>query len=419
MGEFLNTTFEDYKASLKEFFANNQKSSLKMEEDGSVLVEKPWGDKTLAIRMPEEAEELASLVSCMNAVALPPELSAILHTESGQLEVLWTAHRLRSHALEVKDRKFSILWEGKHRKCKFGKTTNLALTLAKHCVPVANASETNHRNIVPFYLFANEKEHPILDEPKCFFVDCDGLKPDQVIEFLMHLNSYMIYFDRRTPRVLLHSVSESRYVETDRHMEGKFPLKVVAKKIDPNLLSYWTEAFRTTDQIMRFLLMYRIIEYSSFSYLDGEVLKAVRRELGKPSLPSNVDLTARKIAELISQSKELDTINRTQTMISSLVDLEKIWSCIEVNLDYFKTDNVFDGGYTVKALLSGKCDYENWQQNGVRNTFDRLRQLRNALAHGQDGTTRGTVRPTRENAQSLTPWLNVIETIAADAIFLQ
>lgn len=402
---------------LSDFFENNPFSEFKFEE-GEAFVERPWGDKTLSIQIPSEVDERKSIVEVLNGITLPQELSGILHKETGQLEILWTAYRLKSHSLEVKDRKFSFRWNGRDRACGFDKSSDAALTLARHCLPVSNASSTDHRNIVSFHLSANEIDHPMLETPMSFFVDCDGLKHDEMMLMLSNLNAYMLYFDRRTPRILMHSIAESVFESNSRLLEDEFPAKISAKDIDGNLLSYWTEAFNTKDEVMRFLLMYRIVEYASFSFIEGETLKAVRRELSKPSLPHRIDSTARKLTEVIAQSKEIDQINRVQNMIASLVDLERLWGCIEKNLDYFKDEQKFDGGYVVKPLVSGKCDFETWKPNAVRNTFDRLRMLRNALAHGQDGSTRGTIRPTRQNAQLLVPWLNVLETIASDVMFL-
>jgi len=402
---------------LSEFFENNPFSELKIEQEENLVI-RPWGDKTLSILIPSEEEQKKPLIQVLNDITLPQELSGILHRKTGQLEILWTAYRLQSHSLEVKDRKFSFRWNNRNRACGFGKSSEEALTLAKHCIPVSNASSTDHRNIVSFHLSANEREHPMLETPMSFFVDCEGLSHEEMMLMLSNLNAYMIYFDRRTPRILMHSVSESVFEVNSRLLEDEFPAKISAKDLDGNLLSYWTEAFSTKDEVMRYLLMYRIVEYTSFSFIEGETLRAVRRELSKPSLPNRVDATARKLTEVIVQSKEIDQINRVQNMITSLVDLERLWSCIEKNIDYFKGDQTFDGGYKVKHLVSGKCDFETWKPNAVRTTFDRLRSLRNALAHGQDGSTRGTIRPTRQNAQLLVPWLNVLETIASDVMFL-
>lgn len=401
------------------FLQNNTLAEPFSPEGVGERIDKPWGDKSLSIYIPAGADDSEDLAASLEYLYLPPEFSAVFHLDSEELEILWTAYKLRAHSEEVKDRNFLIQWEGVERRCEFRQSSERTLTLAKHCFPVSNAGSTDHRNIVSFHLLANEKNHPMLSEPISFFVDCKGLNFQEINDFVVHLNSFMIYFDRRTPRILMHSEASDEYKANSRLMEGEFPEKISARRLDPNLISYWTEAFSTKDQVMRYLLLYRIIEYASFTYIDGDLLNAVRRQLLRPSLPSSIDLSARKISEIVTKTKELDSITRVQNMITSVVELEKIWGCIENNIDYFRRDHTFDGGYTVKALLSNRCDFENWSPNGVRSTFDRLRQLRNALAHGQDGATRGTVRPTRANAHAIVPWVNILETIASDVMFLQ
>lgn len=406
-------------SKFEKFLDLNKISQFDNSDGDSIKINSPWGDNSLAIFVPQDESELDELASVLNSILLPEEFSAILHVETEELEVLWTAYKLKPHADDVRNRCFEISWNGIARKCYFARASEAVVTLAKHCVPVSNAGATAHRNIPSFNLFAREVEHPMLDEPITFRVDCSGLDDSERINFIRHLNSYMIYFDRRSPRVLIHAAPEKKF-ETIANISGeKFPKIISAKVLDANLVSYWTEAFNTVDPIMRYLLLYRIVEYASFNFLDGEVIREIRRELSNPALLNNIDATARKVAEAFNRSKELEAIPRTQNMIAATVDLKKLWACIEINKDYFRADHEFDGGYVVKALLSGKCDYDHWSANAIRSTFDRLRMLRNALAHGQDGSTRGTIRPTKSNEAALVPWLNVLETIAADAMFLQ
>lgn len=411
-------------SDFEEFFSANPDcvvvdTSVKLRDElGSFQIANPWGDKTLSIFLPDDDTERLALAKHLNGVVLPPRYSAVLHRSTQHLEVLWTAYRLRAASTEIKDREFTLNWEGVDRVLRFGDSSDAVLSLAKRCFATSNESLTNHRNILSFNLFAENPDHPALDRPLSFFVDCSGIDVEDLNEFVLHVNAYMTYFDRKSPRILIHSDAENDLTPRDRYVEGEFPKKISARRIDANLLSFWNEVFMSNDQIMRFLLCYRIVEYAAFNYLGAKTKQEIRRLLSKPSLPQSVDEAIDKLVEALVQSKEIEAIPRTQNLVAETVDLEKLWENIELNLDYFRGEHVFDGGFRVAPLLSGKCDFQTWKTNGVRNTMDRLRGIRNALSHGQDGSTRGTIRPTKVNEHSLLPWVNLIEIIAGDAMLL-
>ncbi|MEP2919128.1 MAG: hypothetical protein ABJP06_00225 [Sulfitobacter sp.] len=378
----------------------------------------PWGDKTLAVFLPRSSEERIELATALSELILPTQFSAVYHIKTNKLEVLWTAYKLRAASEEVKDRVFDFNWMGTIRSSRFARSSDVVLCLAKHCLPISNESLTGHRNILPFHFYATEIEHPSLNEPMSFWIDCDGLEMDDLKTYVRHLNAHMTYFDRSSPRVLIHEEIGSGFQRRSRYVEGEFPAVINAREVDANLLAFWNEIFESNNEIMRFLLCYRIVEYAAFNYLDAKTKKEVMRLLSQPSLPQNVASVSGTLLEIFMQSKETEQIPRLQNLVSETVDLKRVWEVISINSDYFRKPHVFEGGYTISPLLSGKCDFETWKPNGVRTTMDRLRQIRNALSHGQDGATRGTIQPTIGNSQSLVPWVNLIEILAGDVMLL-
>jgi hypothetical protein len=414
----------EVKDRLTEFFAKNSKSVLVEREvsdgtDKEFLIENPWDDRTVAIFLPIAAslDEFENLVAALNKVVLPSRFSAVLHTENKELEVIWTAYKLKAPSSEVVNRTFDFQFEGRSHKCRFGEATPQLRLIAKHCAPVSVPTSTEHRNILSLHLLENGFDRPNLDKAISFFISLNDLEESNLVDFVHHLNAYMVYFDHRTPKVLIHdNLVIGEMPIRDRYISGEFPRNISASRIEPILLAYWNEMGMTRNEIMRFLLCYRIIEYAAFNFVEGATKIKIKRLLMSPDLLDNLDLVVSRVAEITNMSKEASEIPRAQSLVSATVNLDCVWKEIERDKDFFSQQTCFDGGFSVTALISNKEVFENWEKNGVRNTLDRLRQIRNALSHGQDGQTRGTILPNRANAILLRPWLNLIEIIAGDAI---
>lgn len=246
---------------------------LKSEDDSHsrYLLLHPWNDDTLSIFVPDNLEEATQLASVLNSVELPKKYSGILH-ESGQLEIFWTALRLRPKHQEIATRDFSVWWNGRKRRCYFGGASEEALTLNKYVKPHAAPSHTEHRNTMTFHLFSNgmHDDALFLDKPVCFWIDAADLSPEDLDSLIVHLNVYMTYYDRESPRVMLH---ETEFTEStsrrNRYIIENFPEEISIDKINSAVASFWLGAFETSDPGMKYLLYYRLIEYLSNAHLTG------------------------------------------------------------------------------------------------------------------------------------------------------
>ena len=88
-------------------------------EDGSALViEKPWGDETLSIRVPKEA---SALVDALNVVRLPPRLTAIWHLDTNDLEFIFGP--LPSENV-LRQRRFNFSYKGRQYGCEYSDTSD-------------------------------------------------------------------------------------------------------------------------------------------------------------------------------------------------------------------------------------------------------------------------------------------------------
>jgi hypothetical protein len=412
-------------AELADFLSHNPRSSIDFREmpmpDGSknsiLAVMNPWDDPTLIIEIPESEEDFIALRDVLNEVCLPKRYSAIIHRDTNTLEVIWTAYKRTAVAKEVEDRSFEFVLRGKSHLCRFSKATDRLLTLAKSCTPISSPGPSEHRNILSLHFFASGVKHPNFDDPVSFFIDIHDLDDSAQLELVRNLNAYMTYYDRLTPRILTHEEVEGGInYQRQRYIAEKFPEKIMARPLDANVLSFWVEASNTTSPVMKFLLCHRILEYTAFNFVEAETRSKIRKIIAAPNVHDRIDQVAGDVAELIGIFKETHDIARMTNLVCATLDYDRLWQYIESQKAFFSKACTFEGGFCVKAVITEKETSENWKKNAVSVTLRALREIRNALSHGQDGATRGTIQPTRSNQVFLRPWVSVIEIVAGDAM---
>ncbi|MDH4541088.1 MULTISPECIES: hypothetical protein [Sulfitobacter] len=391
---------------------------LDSEGDGPLplyVLKHPWNDPTLVLAVPSKVDDAQAFSEVLERIELPEKYSGIYHKKTSALEIFWTAYKVRKKHEEVAVRSFDIWWKGAKRKCRFGPASDEAKTLAKYTLPQAAASHTEHRNIMSFHYFVHDADHSNMGEPICFWVDCEGIEPCDFDEYLRTINFYMTYYDRETPRVLIHEAGPKDTGNfRPRYVDENFPRELVAGDIDPSVSSFWLGAFETRDPAMKFLLHYRLLEFLSLAHMKSEQRRELINVLRRPHLISSTETAAAEIAGLFSgQARETD---RIKNFIDETVRTEKVWSVLEMNKAVFCKETVFDGGFRVKAVLNDSTNLEGWTRSGPISLVDRLRAIRNCLAHGQDEGTRGVIHTTQKNKVVLMPWVNLIETFAAEAM---
>jgi len=388
------------------------------DEDEKVpffLLKHPWGDSTMALAVPEEKAESKKLIEVLQRIELPDSFSGIFHKDMKKLEIFWTAFKLRDKHKEVAERSFKIWWRNRQRECWFGPPSEDALLIAKYTVPFAAPSHTDHRNVLSFSYFVHDMDLQNLEKPVCFWIDCSNIADCDLEEYLRTVNFYMTYYDRETPRILIHEQGLKRTKNNKpRYAEDKFPIEFVAGDIDPSVISFWLGAFETRDPAMKYLLHFRLIEFLANSHINDSQQKELISILRRPHLISSADTAAAEIAGLFAlKSKGTD---RIKEFVKEAVGPEKVWAVLEMNKHDFCVNSEFDGGYKVGAIISDSTTLDAWRQSGAISLVDRLRAIRNCLAHGQDEGTKGIIYNTQNNRRVLMPWVNLIETFAAEAM---
>jgi hypothetical protein len=100
------------KSLLAPFLARNpysKISEIREDEEGNAplyVVERPWNDETLLIRLPEE--QTSNIAACLNSLLLPPRFSALWHADTKDFEVIWTAFKLSALAEDLSPKKIPV-----------------------------------------------------------------------------------------------------------------------------------------------------------------------------------------------------------------------------------------------------------------------------------------------------------------------
>lgn len=387
--------------------------------DADVLaIENPWSDATLITLLFDEADDLASV---LNQVLLPERLSAIWHIDTKDLEVVWTAFELGENQKEIADRKFEFRYGRKKYKCEFGNSSERLLKLAEKTIPRSNPTSTNFRNLSSFNSFVTsddeDKLKEFLDKPRSFWIRKASMEEDDLVEMIGLLNFYMTYFDAQSPTILVHQVEQTGIVPRTRYHRGKFPEIISARALDENLISFWGAADRG-NEMLRFILYYRVIEYAAFHYIDVKIRQRLRKLILDPMCGQEPERTISSILEALDPGK-VDEVPRFNDLLASAVDATLVWREIEANRESFSKSVTFDGGFKLDAIVGKNETEETFGAGGMVKFGDAIRKIRNVLAHGRDQRTAKVITPTLRNMALLKPWVNAIAAAAGEVVLYE
>lgn len=411
----------DIERDLAIFLDRNPSSKVaetKNEERGSVFsVVKPWNDSTIDLEISGNRGEI---VSVLNKVCLPERFSAIWHYQDEKLEVAWTAFPLHPSQKELIGRSFVYRSGANTYDCVFGDASTCLLTIAEHC-RFKQFGPSQSRNMQTFKSYQQMKDDKELED---FVIDCRPLSfwinnvkqiDDQFISDMSHLNFYLVYFDRQTPKVMIHPPKPKRadFVE-ERYVIGSFPKNITAKRIDDNILHYW-DAASEGDAARRFLYYYRIIEYSASLFIDQGNRIAMKRALAAPNALDDIDKISDEIMNISARMK-MDEYARFEAMLKEAVPPSVLWKVVDKHRGYFSVEQIFDGGFKIDPIIGQNTKEEDYSTNAIMRFVRSIRDIRNALSHGKDQKTQSVILPTAHNIRSLAPWVTIIAHAAGELI---
>jgi hypothetical protein len=406
---------------LSAFFTRNPLSKLEIKspESGGLQIGLPWGDASISIQVPEDRDDL---VEALNACLLPERYSAIYHTDSKKLEVIYTAYELVGSQKDLTGRKFNFLFKGRKHECQFSASSKRLLAIAKNALP-QGTTLTTHRNIMSFHHYTNMgvegRELFSIVEPWSFWISNVTWNEAKVFELISNLNFYLTYYDDMSPTVLIHppTIPTNASSRRTRYIHGAFPEIVNAQGLNDHLLGFW-QAADTGNPTMRFILYYRIIEYAAHHYVDDDIKRDLRKLLLSPHLTSDVPAAIEKITDIMS-AKKLEDIPKFRAIVEKCVDPKLIWREAQANKAFFSKETKFNGGFVIKALLSDDEKEAAFGSRGLDHFCTLLRKIRNALSHGRDQETGGVITATPQNFNLLRPWVHLIGTAAGEVVLFK
>jgi len=409
--------YDEIHARLAPFLENNRDANIEQRGRFCVITS-PWADPTFVVVV---ASTEHALVDALNAVQLPPRFSALWHRDSKDLEFIYTPAPVDPN---LRSRSFAFGSQGRTFQCEFGSASDRLLLIADAIRPIAPSPATEYRNLLAFQVFMRcrkrvlDLDNELAVEPTSFWIRNVDIAEIDVVGLARSLNFYMHYFDHHTPRIILHEEPQERAPTSDpiRYPHGPFPTSISGRQLDPYLLGLW-ETSASGEPLRRFLYSYQIIEYVAYYYMKEAALHTVKRILASPATPVQINEAARQIHEAVVANQSIGEPDKIKAVVKQLVDPTVIWKEIEPNLDYFCSEVKFDGGFTLSALLSKRCDLDDFQVVWNSGSFpDTLRHLRNALVHSREARMGGVIAPTRANYDLLRPWLGPLSVTAMQVV---
>ncbi|WP_198352532.1 hypothetical protein [Sphingomonas sp. MA1305] len=405
--------------SLEPFLTANPSASIRefgTEPKIFRAIEQPWGDKSIAFNITDLS---TALCDALNAVILPARLSALYHRDSRRLEVIWTAYELPDNQKIVAQRSFKYSYEGSAHNCSFGRSSDRLLEIAKvfASLKMSNTSFRNMQSIRAYVRSQNsdKAQDTSISQPISFWIDNIDWDDEKTVEFINNLNFYLSYYDNEGPIVALHQESTTDKPQPKyRYISGKFPGTIKGKKLDNNLLSFW-EASSGGDAARRFQYYYRIIEYTSFFYIESSARLALKRILASPDAADDIGATTEKLMSAFQMSK-LDEYAKFSQLMQDVIDPKILWTGIKENISAFSKDVKFDGGYVLKAIIAPTTKESTFIPKGVETFTKSIRDIRNALSHGRDFKSASVIMPTSRNLNALQPWVHLIAIAAGQVV---
>lgn len=409
--------------AFKPFLELNPQSRLELIEDDEhgerLRIVQPWGDKSVTVILPPDYSALARSLSY---VYLPERYSALYHSDIKEMEIIFSSFPLGPDLEGISTRRFTFIHKGQHLECRFAPASPRLQMLARHSYPTAQ-SATQYRNLLSFHIRSNTQERENyerygveLGDPLCFWIKNIEWDENRILSLIREINFYSHYYDQKAPQVLIHSPMLESVAEQPqlRFREGSFPSIISARDIDENLMRFWSASL-SGNPANRFLYSYRLIEYASLLYLERGSKDRIKRIVAAPSALSDIDKLTESVIAVI-QSTNIDSASRIEALLRDVITEDALWTEISRNSSAFEQAVVFEGGFTLEPLVKGAKDAKSFGQQGIASFAKRLRDIRNALAHGRDQKSTLPLAPTRNNFERLQPWASIIGYVASEII---
>jgi len=390
-----------------------------MREDGDrIVILHPWDDSSVSFDIAKKDQKMKRVLS---KVVLPPQLYAIYHIEDKAYEFIYT---ITSDGDQIWNRAFDFIYKEHILKCRFASSSETLLELAKIAKYHESNASTNYRNLRIFtdYLQQKDMPEPIREffgsrKPISFFVESiTSHNAEFINDLARHLNFYMYYFDRRTPRIIIHKPESPLVSKSNKIVAPPFPKEIRAPLIDTYMLDLWSGASEAKGRL-RYIYIYQMLEYAAFYYLDEQVRSRVARLLRRPDLAFAIDDCLPRLVDHIVDYRQSDEQKLT-SVIQGAVEPKEIWTVLDKYHDFFSKEQSFDGGFSMCPFIRDSWNAEDFSNAWIPKLPDSLRKIRNALVHSRESRLGLAIAPTKANSRKLEPWTEVLEETACQvAVF--
>lgn len=415
---------KDEMAALEEqltpFLRNNPYSEIK-KRGKLYYVINPWKDESIYFVLRPESQ--SDLIAALNNLILPRRFTALYHLDTNTVEYIYTLLDENSPYLS---RQFEFTTDGKVYYCRFEDASERLLLLSKLFRPTGKEAAAEYRNLMLLHLYMNPKLIQSLQLEQDFFTQrkpvsfsvsgFEKFDEDKIVEISKHLNFFMLYYDRESPSILIHSV-ERELAEPAKQLqfvETTFPEKISTRRQDPFLLDLALTA-RTVETRLQFLYYYQILEYAAFYYTDDEVRRDLLNIINTPDIHSNPERHISRILDTVSGVRQEEEA-KIQKVVKMVCRPEVVWKELQQDVSYFSQTQQFDGGFVLEAFIDETTTVESFCAMWHPKTADTLRFIRNALVHGRERKFGKVISPTPRNDQLIKPWVATARRIAEEVI---
>ncbi len=426
-------TFDALRKKLTPFLENNPDSKLVYTE-GLYKIKNPWNDPTLSIIIHDEIQD--KIISTLNKLILPPCLSAIYHLDSHEIEYIFMFLKEDDPYYNLS---FDFTLDDNDYKCAFREASEELMLIGKTFIPDGEERDTEWRNLWRYRLYwMLENEESYQDDmdaeiwqsnfeekhPISFFIK--GFREydeEQVIRTSKKLNFLSYYYDRKFPRIIIHTPPCNENNEKSKivtKLTKDFPKHIRIKTGDETLLDFVSEA-RNAVPRLSFLYYYMALEYASFYYLESDTKKEILKIFAEPNLLSNVEKYSKEILDKCVKYHE-NTEKRLENLLTNYCKVDVLWQEIDANKSFFCKKHVYEGGFTSEQLIREKFTLTTFQENRkekIAKISDILTRMRNALVHGRDKKQISVIKPGKDNEQNIIGWLPIIRRITEQIIIYQ
>lgn len=397
--------------NLVTILANNQGIEIKAPV-GDYEILNAWNDKSLSFKF-KKRQNLTSLRN----ILFPEQLVAIYHSEQKKIEFIYRAVKKDD---KLNDRNFEFLYKGNNFKCSFGPISDSLTLLAKSFKERTADSSTDYRNfrflrdILTRNFFKDYfKDYNILS----FYIEGDFENIDfDFVNLSKSLNFYMGYFDRGTPKIIIHAKNHEQEIHNQAcyfELFDTFPKHIKAINIDSTLLDTFMVANLTENIRLKFIFYFQILEYASYYYLDSKIQNRILQTFKNPSIYDRPeDFSKSLIEELKDHFSQKDDSIKLEKTITENVSIEDIKNEVSENKEFFSQDLEFEGGLKINKILKDINSVDSLKDDDLILIKKNIEKIRNVLVHLRESRENKVILPTAANNNKLLPYLYVLRRIA-------